>query len=113
MRCHPNLTPWRKLSSHYLSVFPYSLDSAEPGGNPTTVFLQADGLDDSQTQALTKESGHECGFILSGSAGWQDGCHFTMRYWVPNHEMKMCGHATVGAVWLMDRLRMLPSVEEL
>lgn len=33
-----------KVSSYYLSVFLYSLDSAEPGGKPTTIFLRADGL---------------------------------------------------------------------
>lgn len=101
------------MQSYNLSVFPYSLDPAEPGGNPTTIFLNAEGLDDLQMQALAKESGHECGFVLPGHVGWQDGCHFTMRYWVPNHEMEMCGHATVGAVWLMDQLGMLPSTEEL
>jgi PhzF family phenazine biosynthesis protein len=36
---------------------------------------------------------------LAGSA-----CDFALRFWVPNHEMEMCGHATVGAVWLLDRL---------
>jgi PhzF family phenazine biosynthesis protein len=35
-------------------------------------------------------------------------CDFEFRFWVPNHEMEMCGHATVGAVWLLDRLGKLP-----
>ncbi|KAJ5125956.1 hypothetical protein N7448_005269 [Penicillium atrosanguineum] len=101
------------MRSYNLSVFPYSRDPAKSGGNPTTIFLNAEGLDDLQMQALAKESGHECGFVLSGDAGWQDGCQFTMRYWVPNHEMEMCGHATVGAIWLMDQLGKLPSTDGL
>ncbi|KAI5457528.1 PhzF family phenazine biosynthesis protein [Mariannaea sp. PMI_226] len=102
-----------KVRTYNLSVFPYSMDSEEPGGNPTTIFLDADGLDDSEMKALAKDRGHECGFILSGRSGWQDDCHITMRYWVPNHEMEMCGHATVGAVWLLDQLGLLPSVKEI
>lgn len=101
-----------KVRSYHLSVFPYSLNPAEPGGNPTTIFLDADGLDDSQMQALVQERSHECGFVLSGDAGWQKNCNLTMRYWVPNHEMDMCGHATVGAVWLLDQLGLLPLAEE-
>ncbi|KAJ5724464.1 hypothetical protein N7493_006192 [Penicillium malachiteum] len=31
-----------------------------------------------------------------------------MRYWVPNHEMEMCGHAAVGAVWALQSLHLLP-----
>jgi hypothetical protein len=30
-------------------------------------------------------------------------CDYEFRFWVPNHEMPMCGHATVGAVWLLHQ----------
>ncbi len=34
----------------------------------------------------------------------QDGSNdFRFRFFVPNHEMEMCGHATVGALWLLRR----------
>ena len=36
-------------------------------------------------------------------------CDLALRFWVPNHEMSMCGHATVGAVWLMNQGGMLPA----
>jgi predicted PhzF superfamily epimerase YddE/YHI9 len=36
------------------------------------------------------------------------GCDFAFRFWVPNHQMEMCGHATVGAVWLLRQLDKLP-----
>jgi uncharacterized lipoprotein NlpE involved in copper resistance len=32
-----------EMRSYDLSVFPDSLDPAEQGGNPTTIFLNADG----------------------------------------------------------------------
>src|SRR5690606_30929109 len=28
---------------------------------------------------------------------------YRFRFWVPNHEMEMCGHATVAALWLLAR----------
>src|SRR6185437_12746582 len=46
--------------------------------------------------------GHESGFVLPAPTG--SDCDFAFRFWVPNHEMEMCGHATVGAVWLLNRL---------
>ncbi|KAJ5380938.1 uncharacterized protein N7496_003366 [Penicillium cataractarum] len=97
-------------NAHHLSVFPYSLD-AKNGGNPTTIFLDADEMSSEQMQSLAKESGHECGFVLSGPTGDQPRADLTMRYWVPNHEMEMCGHATVGAIWVMDQLGLLPPTE--
>jgi PhzF family phenazine biosynthesis protein len=99
-------------NAYDLSVFPYSLDSKD-GGNPTRIFLDADELSSEQMQSLAKESGHECGFVLSGTTGDEPHFDFAMRYWVPNHEMEMCGHATVGAVWIMDQLGLLPPTERI
>ncbi|MNI41639.1 putative isomerase YddE [compost metagenome] len=57
-------------------------------------------------QAVARAYGHECGFVCSPPPG--SDFDFAFRFWVPNHEMEMCGHATVGAVWLLDQLGMLP-----
>ncbi len=46
--------------------------------------------------------GHESGFALPAPSG--SDADLALRFWVPNHEMSMCGHVTVGAVWLLDRL---------
>lgn len=100
------------LGVYYLSVFTYSID-AKDGGNPTSIFLNADDLSSEEMQSLTKESGHECGFVLSGTTNNESHSDFTMRYWVPNYEMEMCGHATVGAVWIMDQLGLLPRTERI
>lgn len=44
--------------------------------------------------------------MLSAPPG--SGCDYEFRFWVPNHEMSMCGHATVGAAWLLHRSGRLP-----
>lgn len=96
--------------THHLSVFPAGhLAPSAQGGNPTTIFLGADELTDAQMQALAGKQAHECGFVSSGPKTGHD---FLMRYYVPEHEMEMCGHATVGAVWVMHELGMLPSGKE-
>ena len=87
---------------HLVSVF-----AAGPrGGNPAPIVADAAGLSDAAMQDVARETGHESGFVLPAPPG--SGCDFALRFWVPNHEMEMCGHATVGAVWLLDRLGLLP-----
>lgn len=72
------------------------------GGNPAPIVIDAAGMSDEGMQKVAKAYGHESGFVLPAPEG--SGCDFEFRFWVPNHEMSMCGHATVGAVWLLDRL---------
>ncbi|KAJ5721525.1 uncharacterized protein N7483_009459 [Penicillium malachiteum] len=93
------------IKTYNLTVFPSPSDP-ENGGNPTTIFL-ADTLTASEMQSLAPKHKHECGFILPAPEN-DASCHYTMRYWVPNHEMKMCGHAIVGAVWVLRNLQLLP-----
>jgi PhzF family phenazine biosynthesis protein len=50
---------------------------------------------------------HESAFVLPG----RDGSDFSLRFFVPNHEMEMCGHATLGTVWLLKHLGLLPEPE--
>lgn len=75
------------------------------GGNPAPIVVDADGWSDEQMQAVAARSGHESAFLLAG----RDGCHVELRFWVPRHEMTMCGHATVGAAWLLQDLGRLPA----
>jgi len=79
------------------------------GGNPAPVVVDADGMSDAEMQAVARAHGHESGFVRSAPSG--SGCDFALRFWVPNHEMSMCGHATVGATWLLDRLGLIPREE--
>lgn len=76
------------------------------GGNPAPIVIDAAGMSDAGMQQVARSFGHESGFVLPPPPG--SDCDFEFRFWVPNHEMSMCGHATVGALWLLDRLGKLP-----
>ncbi len=68
------------------------------GGNPCPVVCDAAGMSDSEMQAVARDARHESGFVLPADGAEFD---YRFRYWVPNHEMEMCSHATVGALWLL------------
>ena len=74
------------------------------GGNPAPVVLNADGMTDEEMRAVAASYGHEAAFVLPPLPGLD----LHLRFFVPNHEMEMCGHATVGAVWLLHHLGRLP-----
>jgi len=76
------------------------------GGNPCPVVCHADGMSDAEMQSVARKNGHESGFVLTSDSGDFD---WRFRYWVPNHEMEMCGHATVGALWLLSKKNALSS----
>jgi PhzF family phenazine biosynthesis protein len=76
------------------------------GGNPAPIVIDAAGMSDAEMQGVARAYGHESGFVLPPPPGTD--CDFAFRFWVPNHEMPMCGHATVGAVWLLDQVGRLP-----
>ncbi len=69
------------------------------GGNPAPIVLDADGLSDTEMRQIARDHGHEAGFVLTAPEGFDH----ALRFWVPNHEMPMCGHATVGALWVLRR----------
>lgn len=68
------------------------------GGNPCPIVMDASAMADSDMQAVAQTHGHESGFVLPPP---NDDFDRAFRFWVPNHEMEMCGHATVGALWLL------------
>ena len=86
---------------HLVTVFP----AGPQGGNPAPIVIDAAAMSDAAMQAVARDHGHESGFVLPAPAG--SGCDYAFRFWVPQHEMEMCGHATVGAVWLLDHLGLL------
>lgn len=73
--------------------------SAAGGGNPAPIVIAADGLDDAQMLEIARTHGHESGFVLAPDDPAQH--DLRLRFFVPRHEMSMCGHATLGAVWLL------------
>ncbi len=82
--------------------------SGPGGGNPAPVVVDAAGMSGDQMRGVAKEYGHESVFVLPPPDNSSD---FTFRFFVPNHEMEMCGHATVGAVWLLRQRGRLPREE--
>lgn len=75
------------------------------GGNPCPVVSDARGLDAEAMRAIARRYGHESGFALPAEDGAHD-LHF--RFFVPNHEMEMCAHATIGTLWVLAREGRLP-----
>jgi PhzF family phenazine biosynthesis protein len=79
------------------------------GGNPTPIAIDAVGMSDADMQNAARSYGLESAFVVPAPVG--SDCDFTFRFWVPKGEMDMCGHATVGAVWLLNQLGKLPRDE--
>ena len=86
----------RDFSTRLVRVFP----AGAGGGNPAPIVLQADSMSEADMRGVARRYGHESGFVLRPTDGDAD---FRMRYFVPEHEMEMCGHATVGALWLLRK----------
>ncbi|MDR8100035.1 PhzF family phenazine biosynthesis protein, partial [Burkholderia cenocepacia] len=72
--------------------------TTDEGGNPAPVVLDANGWSDAQMKEVARAYGLESGFVMRAVDPHHD---FRFRFFVPNHEMEMCGHATLGALWLL------------
>lgn len=68
------------------------------GGNPVPFVADAGRMDDEQMRGVAQRYGHESAFLLPASDARAD---WRLRFFVPRHEMEMCGHATVGALWAL------------
>ncbi|MDR2695326.1 MAG: PhzF family phenazine biosynthesis isomerase [Deltaproteobacteria bacterium] len=75
-------------------VFSYQ----EGGGNPCPVVLDADRFSTEEMQAMTRKFMHESAFVCSPT---RPECDYTLRYFVPLHEMEMCVHATIGTTTVL------------
>lgn len=71
------------------------------GGNPVPLVLDARQMAASDMQALAARHGHESAFVLPPQR--PDEHAWRLRFFVPDHEMEMCGHATVGTLWALRR----------
>ncbi|QGY02785.1 PhzF family phenazine biosynthesis isomerase [Methylobacterium mesophilicum SR1.6/6] len=76
------------------------------GGNPCPVVADAVGLDAEDMRAIAARYGHESGFVLPAE---DDSHDLRFRFFVPNHEMEMCAHATIGMLWVLARQGRLPA----
>lgn len=65
------------------------------GGNPCPVVLSADWLNDREMQSLARRFGVDTVFVLQPQSKCAE---IRLRYFVPEHEMGVSGHATIAAV---------------
>ncbi|MDB5885936.1 MAG: Phenazine biosynthesis protein PhzF family [Polaromonas sp.] len=68
------------------------------GGNPVPFVPHASSLTSQEMQSIARSTGHESAFVLPPSTPAAD---WRLRFFVPQHEMEMCGHATVGTLWAL------------
>jgi PhzF family phenazine biosynthesis protein len=68
------------------------------GGNPVPLVRHAAGMSAQEMQAVARRHGHESAFVFTSDTPDAD---WALRFFVPRHEMEMCGHATVGALWAL------------
>ncbi|MCB5955977.1 PhzF family phenazine biosynthesis protein [Enterococcus sp. CWB-B31] len=74
--------------------------TSEPGqGNPAGVILNGDDYSEEQMQNIAAEVGfNECVFVCASNEA-----DIKLRYFTPGHETPLCGHATVGAIYLLSQ----------
>ncbi|MGJ7487419.1 PhzF family phenazine biosynthesis protein [Variovorax sp. LT2P21] len=68
------------------------------GGNPVPLVADASALSSEDMIGIARATGHESAFVLTPTTA---GADWRLRFFVPQHEMEMCGHATVGTLWAM------------
>lgn len=90
------------ISPRIVRVFPLS----ESGGNPAPIVLDAGGMSERDMLEVARTHGLESGFVFPPVT--PNHAHFRFRFFVPRHEMEMCGHATIGALWLLRDAGRLP-----
>lgn len=67
------------------------------GGNPAAVVPLQQWLDDALLQAIAAENNlSETAFLLA-----QDSDHYALRWFTPNSEVELCGHATLASAWYL------------
>ena len=76
-----------------------------PGkGNPAGVVLDAKDLTEEQMQRIAAWAGYsETAFVLPS-----DKADLQLRYFTPGKEVPLCGHATVGSMWLLRQQGRIP-----
>jgi PhzF family phenazine biosynthesis protein len=79
--------------------------AAAGGGNPAPIVIDAARMSDDAMREVARAYGHEGGFVLPPSG--RGDADLSLRFWTPAEEVPMCGHATIGAVWLLQRMGLL------
>ncbi|WP_454190101.1 PhzF family phenazine biosynthesis isomerase [Paenibacillus sp. Marseille-Q7038] len=85
-------------------VLHYDAFSSKPNkGNPAGVVLDADDLDEESMQSIAKSVGfNETVFMLRSKKA-----DVRLRYFTPGHEINLCGHATIAAMYCLKTVGVL------
>ncbi len=76
------------------------------GGNPAGVVPDASGLSEEIMQKIAREMAlSETAFIIDTRG--KGPADFEVRFFTPVAEVDLCGHATIGAFWLLAELGMI------
>jgi PhzF family phenazine biosynthesis protein len=70
----------------------------QAGGNPCPVVTEARRLTPGHMQAIARHYGHESVFVTALSPS-----RVSLRFFVPQHEMRMCVHATIAVITSLAR----------
>lgn len=89
-----------------MKTYPYHLVNvfAEThfGGNPLAVFPHADGLDDDQMQAISRQFNlSETVFLRAPTCRHGVAAAADLRIFTPSYELPMAGHPTLGAAFVL------------
>lgn len=91
-----------KLPIYRISAFTQDVFA----GNPAAVCPLDQWLDDALLQAIASENNlSETAFIVASDDGWR------LRWFTPEMEVDLCGHATLAAAWVITR-HLDPSARE-
>ncbi|KAJ9604729.1 hypothetical protein H2200_010843 [Cladophialophora chaetospira] len=94
----PESMPISNQEIHLVNVF----TSSSGGGNLAPIVLNATGLSDDEMREIARQHQRESAFAFPAPKG--EAVDYELRFFVPEHEMEMCGHATVGTAWVMREL---------
>ncbi|GIP34028.1 PhzF family phenazine biosynthesis isomerase [Paenibacillus sp. J2TS4] len=83
-----------------VKVYHYDAFSTIPNkGNPAGVVLDTDGLAEKDMQNIARQAGFSAtAFVLDS-----DTADFRLKYFTPGHEINLCGHATVAALFALKQ----------
>jgi trans-2,3-dihydro-3-hydroxyanthranilate isomerase len=72
-------------------------------GNPLAVFPEADGLSDTEMQAIAREMNlSESAFVLPATdEGRAHGANYRLRIFTPGTELPFAGHPSIGTAWVL------------
>lgn len=93
-----------------VTVYHYDAFSQQPNkGNPAGVVFNGDELTEKEMQEVAFKAGfNETAFLVNS-----DVADLRIRYFTPGHEMNLCGHGTMAAIYALKTKGLLADKETL